>query len=226
MLTYLQQLGAHSGGWLYAIAGLLTFAEVAAMIGLILPGETALLVAGFAAQQGWISLWPMVAISVAAAVAGDNVGYLIGRSAGPWMRRSFIGRRIGPARWQSADAFLGRHGGKAVLLGRFVAMVRTLTPAMAGMARMPYLRTFLPWNLAGGLVWGAGSVLLGYTFSTSLAVIGHYVTYGSLLLLGPLVAIVIVRLRRCRRATAVPADAKVSRDDEHALEAAELVSAL
>jgi membrane protein DedA with SNARE-associated domain len=187
------------------IAGFLAFGEAALMIGVVLPGETALLVAGFAAQQGYIRLWPMIAVAVGAAVLGDSVGYEIGRILGPALRRSRLGRWIGPARWDSAAAFLGRHGGKAVLLGRFTAVLRALTPGIAGMARMPYLRTFLPWNIVGGALWGAGCVLLGYGFAASLATVGQYLTWGPLLLIGlAMVALFlahVIRRRRWQRVT-------------------------
>jgi hypothetical protein len=83
VLTFLQHLGAQAGSWLYLIAGLLAFAEAAVMIGVVFPGETALLVAGLAAQRGWIALEPMIAIAVGAAAAGDSVGYELGRRLGP-----------------------------------------------------------------------------------------------------------------------------------------------
>ncbi|MEN3267617.1 DedA family protein [Pseudonocardia sp.] len=199
MLQFLQQVGEQVGGWLYLIAGFLVFAEAALMIGVVFPGETALLVAGLAAHQGYIGLLPMIAVAIGAAVLGDSVGYEFGRTLGPRLRGSRLGRRIGPARWESAEVFLGRHGGKAVLLGRFTAVLRALTPGVAGMARMPYLRTFLPWNLAGAVVWGAGCVLLGYGFSSSLATIGRYLTWGPLLLIALLV-IGYVLVRRRHRA--------------------------
>jgi membrane protein DedA with SNARE-associated domain len=197
VLDYLQRLGEQVGGWFYLIAGLLAFAEAAVMLGLVLPGETALLIAGFAAHQGWIGLGQMLGVAVVAAVAGDSVGYELGRRYGPALRESWLGRRVGPGRWSAADAFLRRHGGKAVLLGRFTALLRALTPCMAGMARMPYLRTFLPWNVTGGVLWGAGCVLLGYGFSASLITVGSYLTYGPLLVVGALMA-VAVRIRRRR----------------------------
>jgi membrane-associated protein len=199
VLQFLQQVGEQVGGWLYLIAGFLVFAEAALMIGVVFPGETALLVAGLAAHQGYIGLLPMIAVAIGAAVLGDSVGYEFGRTLGPRLRGSRLGRRIGPARWESAEVFLGRHGGKAVLLGRFTAVLRALTPGVAGMARMPYLRTFLPWNLAGAVVWGAGCVLLGYGFSSSLATIGRYLTWGPLLLIALLV-IGYVLVRRRHRA--------------------------
>jgi membrane-associated protein len=200
-LQVLQQVGEQVGGWLYLIVGFIVFGEAAIMIGLVLPGETALLVAGFAAHQGWIELWPMIVVAVGAAVVGDSVGYEVGRRLGPRWRESRLGRRMGTARWATTDAFLARHGGFAVLLGRFTAVLRALVPGMAGMTRMPYLRTFLPWNVTGGVLWGAGCVLLGYGFSATLATAGRYLTLGSLLLVGLLlVGFVLVRLLRRRRA--------------------------
>jgi membrane protein DedA with SNARE-associated domain len=198
MLQFLQRVGEQVGGWLYLIAGFLAFAEAALMIGVVLPGETALLVAGLAAHQGYIGLWPMIAVAIVAAVLGDSVGYEIGRTLGPRLRGSRLGRRIGPGRWEAAEAVLGRHGGKAVLLGRFTAVLRALTPGIAGMTHMPYLRTFLPWNVAGGVLWGAGCVLLGYGFSASLTTIGRYLTWGPLLLIG-LAAAGYVLVRRRHR---------------------------
>jgi membrane-associated protein len=200
VLLFLQRVGEQVGGWLYLICGFLVFAEAAIMIGLVFPGETALLVSGFAAHQGWIGLWQMIIVAVGAAVLGDSVGYLVGRRLGPRLRESGLGRRVGPARWESADAFLLRNGGKAVLLGRMTALLRALVPGMAGMTSMPYRQVFLPWNVIGGVMWGAGCVLLGYGFSASLAAVGRYLTYGPLLLIGLLlVGYTVVRVVRRRR---------------------------
>ncbi|HYQ66515.1 DedA family protein [Actinophytocola sp.] len=199
MLDQLQRIGEHAGAWLYLIAGGLAFAEAAILVGMVLPGEVALLVAGFAAHHGWISLWPMVAVAIVAATLGDSVGYEVGRHLGPFLRQSRIGRRIGPERWQKADDFLHRHGGKAVLLGRFTAVLRALTPGIAGAAHLPYLRVFLPWNIAGAVIWGASAVLLGYAFSASLAAVGRYLAWGPIILIVLVVAgFLFVRKRRRR----------------------------
>ncbi|MGW6281308.1 DedA family protein [Kribbella sp. NPDC055071] len=199
MLGFLQQIGAQLGPWFYVIAGALAFAEAAVMVGLVLPGETALVVAGFAAHQGWISLWPMVAVAVGSAALGDSVGYEVGRRLGPRLRSSALGRRVGDDRWVRADDFLRRYGGRAVLLGRFTAGLRALMPGLAGMARMRYLRTFLPWNVAGAVVWGAGCVLLGYAFSASLTQLDHYITYVPLAVIALAVAVFVVLRRRKKR---------------------------
>ncbi|WP_406055639.1 DedA family protein [Kribbella sp. NBC_00889] len=199
MIGFLQQLGGQLGAWFYVIAGGLACAEAAVMAGLVLPGETALVVAGFAARQGWIALWPMVAVAVGSAALGDSVGYEVGRRLGPRLRSSRLGRRVGDDRWRRTDDFLRRYGGRAVLLGRFTAGLRALTPGMAGMAQMPYLRTFLPWNAVGALVWGAGCVLLGYAFAASLATLAHALTYVPLVLIAVAAAVLVVRIRRKHR---------------------------
>jgi membrane protein DedA with SNARE-associated domain len=201
VLDWLHRLGEQVGGWLYLIAGFFAFAEAAIMIGVVFPGEAALLVAGFGAHQGWIGLVPMIVIAVVAAVAGDGVGYEVGKHYGPGLRGSRLGRRVGEANWAHADAFLHRHGGKAVFLGRCTALLRALMPGMAGMARLPYLRTFLPWNIAGGVLWGGGCVLLGYAFSASLETISRYLTWGPIVVIGVLlVGYLGLRLARRRRA--------------------------
>jgi membrane protein DedA with SNARE-associated domain len=202
VLEFLQRVGEHVGGWLYLIAGGLAFAEAAVLVGMVLPGEVALLVAGFGAHQGWLSLWPMVAVAVGCAILGDTVGYEVGRLLGPALRASRLGRWVGEPRWKRADEFLHRHGGKAVLLGRFTAVLRALTPGIAGAAHMPYLRTFLPWNVAGGVIWGAACVLLGYAFSASLATVGRYLAYGPLVLIAlGLVGYLLYRRSRVRRSS-------------------------
>jgi len=188
VIEYLRQIGETVGPWLYLIAGALAFGEAAIMVGLVLPGETALLVAGFYAHQGVLSLPLMIVIAVVCAVAGDTVGYEVGKRIGPSLRTSRVGRLVGEQRWVKADDFLGRHGGKAVLLGRLTALLRALVPGMAGMSGIPY-RTFLAWNAAGGLMWGAGCVLLGYGFASALSTVEKYLTWApiavfSVLLLG------------------------------------------
>jgi membrane-associated protein len=202
---FLQRLGEHVGLWLYVITGGLAFGEAAILLGMVLPGETALLVAGYFCHEGVLNLPVMIVIGVVAAVLGDSVGYAFGQRFGPPLRGSRLGRWIGPQRWGRADRFLHRHGGKAVFFGRCTALLRALVPSMSGMARMPYYRTFLPWNAAGGLVWGAGCVLLGYGFAASLHTVERYLTWGPLPVLALIIAgfvAVEVRSRRRHRAEA------------------------
>ncbi|HZC71413.1 MAG TPA: DedA family protein [Jatrophihabitans sp.] len=194
-----EQIGDAVGAWLYVIAAALCFGEAAILLGMVLPGETALLVAGVFAQHGTLNLWVMMVVACAAAIAGDSVGYQFGKRFGPGLRRSRFGTWIGEHRWAVVDGFLLRHGGKAVLLGRLTALLRALVPSMAGMSGMRY-RTFLVWNATGGLIWAPGCVLLGYAFSKSLDVVGRTLTWAPLVILGIVVAIYLgLHLRRRRR---------------------------
>jgi membrane-associated protein len=202
----MRHIGYAVGLWLYAIAGALCFAEAAILVGMVLPGETALLVAGVFcnATYGNLNLGIMIAIAVFCAIVGDSVGYEFGKKFGPPLRRSRLGTWIGEHRWAKVDAFLHRHGGKAVLLGRLTALLRALMPSMAGMSGMRY-RTFLLWNAIGGLIWAPGCVLLGYAFASALDVVGQTLTWAPLGVLAIAVAVYVVlhlRRRRLERAEA------------------------
>jgi membrane-associated protein len=192
------RIGDAVGAWLYVIAGGLCFAEAAILVGMVLPGETALLVAGVFCERGTLSLPVMIIVAVVCAIAGDSVGYEFGRKFGPPLRRSRLGRWVGEHRWAKVDGFLHRHGGKAVLLGRLTALLRALMPSMAGMSGMRY-RTFLLWNAVGGLIWAPSCVLLGYAFSTSLSTVGETLTWAPLAILAvAVVAYIALHLRKRR----------------------------
>ena len=197
-------IGDAVGAWLYLIAGTLCFAEAAILVGMVLPGETALLVAGVFCAHHKLNLTLMIGIAVAAAIVGDSVGYVFGQRFGPALRRSRAGRFVGEHRWAMVDGFLHRHGGKAVLIGRLTALFRALIPSMAGMSGMRY-RTFLVWNVAGGLIWAPGCVLLGYAFSKSLSTVGSYLTWAPFALIGVVALgylLLHLRKRRIERAEA------------------------
>ena len=172
----MHNIGDAVGSWLYVIAGALAFAEASFLVGFVLPGETALLVAGYFCRYGPLNVWAMAAVAVLCAIVGDTVGFEFGRFFGPSLRRSRVGRWIGEPRWAKGEQFLHKHGGKAVFLGRLVALLRALTPSMAGMSGMHY-PTFLRWNAAGGLLWGAGCVFLGYAFASALNTVSKYLTW-------------------------------------------------
>ena len=182
--------------WAYVVLALLAAAESAAFVGLAIPGETAMLLGGFLAFQGRVSLPVMMAAGAVGAIVGDSIGYQIGRVFGEPLKRSRLGRRVGEGRWARGEAYLRDKGGHAVFLGRFVGLLRALVPALAGMARMPY-RTFLPWNAAGGVIWGPGFVLLGYLAGGSWRQVERVAGRASLLLvvLVVLVAAVVLAAR-------------------------------
>ncbi len=188
----MRSIGGAVGQWLYLIAGGLAFAEAAILVGMVLPGETALLVAGVFcnSKYGNLNLGIMIAIAVVCAIGGDSVGYEFGKKFGPSLRRSRLGRWVGEHRWAAVDGFIHRHGGKAVLLGRLTALMRALMPSMAGMSGMRY-RTFLLWNAVGGIVWAPGCVLLGYGFASALGVVGETLTWAPLAILALLIAVYV-----------------------------------
>jgi membrane protein DedA with SNARE-associated domain len=192
-------------GWLVLlVAGAVVFAEDAVFVGFVLPGETVALLAGAAAKLGHVSLVGVLAVVIAAAIVGDTVGYEVGRTVG---RRALRSRALEKrrARVDGAEEFLARRGGTAVFLGRWVAFLRAVMPALAGSARMSYPK-FLAFNAAGGIAWGATVVLLGYAAGASYARVeksfGTYAALGVLAI--AIVAVVVWRIRAHRRQSRTP----------------------
>ncbi len=137
------------------------FAESGLLVGIVLPGDSVLFTAGFLASQGIFNVHLLAALCFVAAVAGDSVGYTFGRRVG---RRLFTRPEswwLNPDHVARAEAFYLKHGGKTIILARFVPIVRTLAPILAGVGEMRY-RTFLSYNVVGGLLWAAGVTYLGY----------------------------------------------------------------
>jgi Uncharacterized membrane-associated protein len=147
--------------WGYVLVGVLAGLEAAAFLGLVIPGETAMLLGGVLAFTGRAGLPLMMGCGVLGAIIGDSAGYELGRRFGDPLRRSRLGRGISAARWERAEEYVRRRGGRAVFLGRFVGVLRALVPFVAGASRMPY-RTFLPYNALGALIWAPGFVYLGF----------------------------------------------------------------
>ena len=165
MTGLVDRLLAVHGPLVYVLIGLIVFAEDALFVGFVIPGETAAVLCCFVASRGHVSYVTIAITVVLAAIVGDTVGYEVGRFAGP---RILASRPLAKRRERLAKAedFLRRRGGAAVFLGRFVAFFRAVMPALAGTARMSYLR-FLAFNAAGGLLWGVGFTLVGYLAGNS-----------------------------------------------------------
>lgn len=181
------------------LVGLLVFAEDALFIGFVIPGETAAVLGGVVASRGHVELWMMMVLVVLAAIVGDTVGYEIGKHFGPRvLNLKVMNKRR--AKLDEAQNFLRRRGGSAVFLGRFVAFFRAVMPALAGTSRMHYPR-FLAFNAAGGLVWGAGFVLLGFlagnSYETVAKAAGRDIT--AVVLAVAVIAFIIWRVRKARR---------------------------
>ncbi len=156
-------------GWLdkggLALLALIVFAESGLLVGFFLPGDSLLFIAGFLSSEAGGNLMPNLPVTAGvvfvAAVVGDQVGYLFGRKVGPGLFDRPQSRLFNPANLAKAHAFFERRGPAAVVMARFIPIVRTFTPIVAGVADMRY-RTFLAFNVVGGLLWGVGITTLGY----------------------------------------------------------------
>jgi undecaprenyl-diphosphatase len=173
----------HLRGWVaLAVVFAVPALESSAFLGFVFPGEAAVLLGGVLAYQGRITLWGALAAAIAGAVIGDTVGYEIGRHFGRALLDRTVGRIVKRDHLDRASAYLGTKGGKAVFFGRFTAALRVLIPGMSGMSGMPY-RTFASWNVAGGVIWATGYVMIGYLAGSSYRHVESVAKKASLLLL-------------------------------------------
>lgn len=186
------------GAWTYAVVAGLAFLETGAFVGLVAPGETAIVLGGVVAAAGDVSLPVMLVVAWLSAALGDLASYALGRRLGrPFLARH--GSRLGvtPARLAVVDGFFARHGGRTILIGRFIGLVRAVAPFLAGAARLP-LRGFLPWSLLGTALWAGAFTLVGYVFSSSFGAAASALTHGALALAVAAALAVVVRARRRR----------------------------
>jgi membrane protein DedA with SNARE-associated domain/membrane-associated phospholipid phosphatase len=188
----LTRLGETLGPWTYLLVGVFAFLETGAFVGLIAPGETAILVGGLVAGQGHISIVVLIALVWACAVGGDMASFFLGRKLG----RQFL-VRYGPKvsiteeRLERVEAFFARHGGKAIFLGRFIGLVRAIAPFLAGSSHLP-LRRFAPYDIVGAGLWGTTYCLLGYAFWQSFDQLLKYAGKGATALAVAIVAVVAI----------------------------------
>jgi membrane-associated protein len=139
----------------------IVFAETGLMIGFFLPGDSLLVTAGVFAAAGKLSIVWLNVLLMAAAVVGDTVGYWIGRKAGPALFNRPRSRFFNPAHLRRAHDFYEKHGGKTIILARFMPIIRTFAPVVAGMGKMQY-RRFLSFNIFGGILWVLSMTLIWY----------------------------------------------------------------
>lgn len=197
----LEDISGALGKWTYLLVGVLAFLETGAFVGLVAPGEAAVIVGGVVAGQGDIDIRLLIGIVWFAAFAGDSVSYLIGKRLG----REFLVKhgprvQITEARLEQVERYMQDHGGKTILVGRFIGLVRAMAPFIAGSSRMPY-RRFLPYDVIGSGLWAVFFCMLGYVFSNNLSAVINYAERGVLIfgwIVGTLVLIVYL-IRRFRK---------------------------
>jgi membrane-associated protein len=156
---------AQHGPWVYALLFLIVFCETGLVVTPFLPGDSLLFVAGAIAAVGGMDIVLVMAVLVGAALCGDNVNYWVGR----WARNRLLAGWINPVYLQRTHEFYERHGGKTIVIARFVPIVRTYVPFVAGLGTMPYLR-YLAYCVAGALLWVVSLCLAGYFFGNIPAV--------------------------------------------------------
>lgn len=182
----------------YATLFLLTFLETSAFLGLVAPGEAIIVLCGFYAYRGVLDPWAVGVIAILGAICGDQVGYLIGRTFGYGVVGRF-GRYFffDEKRLRMTQRFYESHGGKTVFFGRFMSLLRSFGPVVAGISHMPYSR-FLPWSVLSCILWGAAFTLIGYFFGASWNIIERYMGWGGAIAFVLGVAIVLWVLHRKR----------------------------
>ena len=186
----LEDISNTLGAWTYLLVGVFAFAETGAFVGLVVPGETVMLLGGAVAGQGAIDIYLLIAIAWFAAWAGDTTSFFIGRRLG----REFVlrhGPRFGIAheRFERVEDYFSRHGGKTIFIGRFISLVRAFAPFIAGSSGMRY-RAFVPYSILGTGLCVSAHILVGYFFSRSIDTAAKYAGKGAFLL-GTLIVVVV-----------------------------------
>ena len=152
----------------------IVFAESGLLLGFFLPGDSLLFTAGFLASQGFFNIWILILVCFLAAVLGDSFGYAFGKKVGPrifFKEESLFFRKDNLER---ARAFYEKHGGKTIILARFIPVVRTFAPILAGVGKMRY-QTFLLYNIFGGIFWAIGLTLFGYWLGSVVPNVDRYI---------------------------------------------------
>jgi undecaprenyl-diphosphatase len=193
----LEEVSETLGSWTYLLVGAFAFAETGAFVGLLVPGETVMILGGAVAGQGATNVYLMIAVAWLMAFLGDSTSFFVGRRLGrDFLRRNGPRFGIGHDRLDQIDDYFARHGGKTIFIGRFVGFVRAFAPFVAGSSGMRY-RAFVPYSILGTGLWVSSAIVLGYVFSRNINSVIDYAGKGAFAL-GALIVIVVgvVALRR------------------------------
>jgi membrane protein DedA with SNARE-associated domain/membrane-associated phospholipid phosphatase len=190
----IEDLSAGLGSWTYLLVGGLAFLETGAFVGLVAPGEFTVILGGAVASQGDVSLPLIIAVTWFSAFLGDTVSFMLGARLG----RGFLVRhgekvRITEDRLKQVEDYFARYGGRTILIGRFIGLVRALAPFIAGSSKLPY-RNFAPFSILGTGLWAVTFILIGYFFGRSLDRVTSLVGTGLVvfgIVVGVIVAIIV-----------------------------------
>jgi len=193
---HLGQLISQYGTWTHLILFLIVFCETGLVVTPFLPGDSLLFAAGTFAALGALDLWMVVLLLILAAIAGDTVNYWIGAYVGPRAFRGDI-RFLRKEYLDRTHAFYEKHGGKTIILARFVPIIRTFAPFVAGVGAMSYPR-FITYNVVGAVLWVGLFVLGGYFFG-NISVVRENFTLVILAIIAISVLPIVIEARRARR---------------------------
>lgn len=188
----------------------IVFAESGLLVGFFLPGDSLLFTAGFLASQGVFDIWLLIFLCFLAAVLGDSFGYAFGKKTGPLIFRREDSLFFHRSHLDRAVRFYEKHGGKTIILARFMPFIRTFAPILAGVGRMRY-RTFLFYNVFGGALWAIGLPFLGFYLGSVIPNVDRYII--------PLVILIIIL-------STIPPAMHFFRDAEHRNEMAAAIKNL
>jgi len=204
--THLTQFVATYGAWVYGLLFLIVFAETGLVVTPFLPGDSLLFAAGALAATGSLDIRLLLVLLMIAAILGDAVNYAIGRAVGPRVFRAsdhttFWHKALNREHLDRTHAFFEKYGGKAVMLGRFVPIVRTFVPFVAGAGAMTYSK-FAAYNVVGGILWVAICALAGYGFGNVPVVKNNFSLVAIGIVAVSVLPIVVEMLRARRTSTA------------------------
>jgi membrane-associated protein len=172
------------------LAGIGILLETSVLVGLIVPGDSIVIVAS-TAVEGWVEFLALVLVVIVGALCGETIGFALGRYFGPWIRRSRLGRRIGEKNWVKAEIYLRRRGGIAVFLSRFLPVLHSVIPLTVGMSSMRY-RTFMSWTIPACVLWAFAYVSVGSAAAGGYRELSEQLHFAGYLFVGVIALFVII----------------------------------
>lgn len=204
--VHLSYLTAEYGLWIYGILFLIVFAETGLVVTPFLPGDSLLFAAGAIAARGGMDITVMIVLLIVAAILGDSVNYSIGHRIGERLFSGRASRFLNRAHLERAHAFYEKHGGKTIILARFVPIIRTFAPFVAGIGEMTYSK-FLTYNMLGAVVWVTSFSILGYVFADAPFVRSNFTLVVLAIILISVIP-AVVEIIKARRHTKINAETK------------------
>lgn len=190
-------------------AGIAIMLETSLFIGLIMPGDTIVLIASTGVADLQDFFWLIGAV-LAGSLIGETIGFSIGRLFGTRIRASRLGQRFGESNWQRADVFVERRGGPAIAISRFLPVLHSLVPVVAGATKMRY-RTFIAWTFGACLVWASVYVGIGYIAKASYQQVASNFKFGALIFAG-IILLFVVFIHFAKKKIAKAADQMIAED--------------